>query len=76
MREVNTGRDTFTLWIVHQSPDPVQFVVHIDRIVFSGKLQPITMETVFSVIAILVGIGLAYSIFRLIWDDEMPNWIG
>ncbi len=50
--------------------------MRIDRIVLNVKLQPITMETVFSVIAILVGIGLAYSVFRLVWDDEMPNWIG
>ncbi len=34
------------------------------------------METVLSVIAILFVIGVIYSLVRLFWDDEMPNWIG
>jgi len=34
------------------------------------------METVPSLVATLVFLGVSYSVVRLVWDDEMPNWIG
>lgn len=54
----------------------VRSLLRTDRRGFSGKLRTLPMETVFSVIAILVGVGVTYALVRLLWDDEMPNWIG
>ncbi len=34
------------------------------------------MEPALSAVAILFVVGLLYSFVRLLWDDEMPNWLG
>jgi|GEM_PF-4949877 len=34
------------------------------------------METVLSVVALVIGFAFVYAAFRILWNGERPNWIG